>query len=144
MFLCFFGIFVCSLKWFFSVCACFVYLGCVHLSTPATCGREGNGLRAGHESRKCPETSFPCEIRWATTGTEAHSCLKHGNIVKQSKACSLPPWFQTISFPFLEEWKQLSRECWKFISKNEHLWHLTEMDVLRCEVGGKTGIKCQY
>lgn len=45
---------VCSLKCFLGfsgVCACFVCLDCVHLSTPATYGREGNGLRAAHEGR---------------------------------------------------------------------------------------------
>lgn len=70
---------VCSLTCFlgfFGLYAWFVYLECVHLSTPATYGREGNGLRAGHEGRKCPETNFLCEIRWATTGTGAHIYLK--------------------------------------------------------------------
>lgn len=69
--------------------------------------------------------------------------LKHGNVVKQSKVCPLSPWSQTIHFPFLEEWIHLSRERWKFISKNEHLWGPTEMDVLRCGVGGKAGSSCQ-
>lgn len=72
-------IYVCSLKCFlgfFGVCACFVNLDCVPLSTPATYGREGNGLRAGHVGRKYPETNFPCVIIQATTGIGDHTYFK--------------------------------------------------------------------
>lgn len=72
----FFYVNLYSLYVLFAICACIVYLECVHLSTPATYGREGNGLRASHEGRKRPETNFTCGIIWATKGTGAHTYFK--------------------------------------------------------------------
>lgn len=45
----------------------------IHLDIYQPYEREGKGLRAGHEGRKCPEINFHCEIRRATTGTGAHN-----------------------------------------------------------------------